>query len=278
MIFKNITLLWLLLLVSIIVAETSQYVEIWDSTQAYNGGRLVKHDDVIYLAKWWNKGVKPSSDTIWIANPNIYSMHLPWNESKGYNEGDIVTYYGEIYIARYWSKNNIPDKSGQYGAWVSVKFKISDNLPPDPGKEGLSTIAGIDSDNDGVRDDLQRIITFYYTDSPEQRAAVMQVAKSLQSNLLEYIKQKELGTQHIYIDSEPLVKAIECVYSVGAFDKDFKIGTLEAYFANTSDRFNMYNALNKTFEGSIIGSTPDEINPCDCELLEREKSIQEQLK
>ncbi len=40
------------------------------------------------------------------------------------------------------------------------------NLPPDPGEAGKATIDGIDSDKDGVRDDVQRWIALNWGHSP----------------------------------------------------------------------------------------------------------------
>ncbi|MDX8380534.1 MAG: hypothetical protein R8M14_00305 [Ghiorsea sp.] len=40
----------------------------------------------------------------------------------------------------------------------SVAVAQPSGLPPDPGAAGRGTLAGIDSDNDGVRDDVQRWI------------------------------------------------------------------------------------------------------------------------
>ena len=41
-------------------------------------------------------------------------------------------------------------------------------LPPDPGEEGKKTLQGIDSDNDGVRDDIQRYIALEVEDEATQ--------------------------------------------------------------------------------------------------------------
>ena len=38
----------------------------------------------------------------------------------------------------------------------------SDTLPPDPGKAGKQTLMGVDSDGDGLRDDIQRYIYLTY--------------------------------------------------------------------------------------------------------------------
>ena len=58
------------------------------------------------------------------------------------------------------------------------------NLPPDPGAAGKATLAGIDSDNDGVRDDVQRWIALTYPNSQKTRAALTQMAKAKQIILL----------------------------------------------------------------------------------------------
>lgn len=55
------------------------------------------------------------------------------------------------------------------------------NLPPDPGEAGKATIDGIDSDKDGVRDDVQRFIHEKWPDSERARMVLLQIAKSKQT-------------------------------------------------------------------------------------------------
>lgn len=52
------------------------------------------------------------------------------------------------------------------------------NLPPDPGEAGKLTIDGIDSDKDGVRDDVQRWIAQNWGHSPRAVKALTIVAQS----------------------------------------------------------------------------------------------------
>ena len=56
-------------------------------------------------------------------------------------------------------------------------------LPPDPGEPGKATVAGIDSNGNGVRDDVERWIGFTFQDSVE-RQALAQAAKGLQASIL----------------------------------------------------------------------------------------------
>lgn len=67
----------------------------------------------------------------------------------------------------------------------------SHRLPPDPGKAGKKTLMGIDSDSDGLRDDIQRYIYLTYPDQPNVQGALRQLALSLQKTL---DPERELGT------------------------------------------------------------------------------------
>ena len=51
------------------------------------------------------------------------------------------------------------------------------NLPPDPGPDGMKTLAGIDADKDGVRDDLQRFIVLNWGHSERAVMAMRLIAK-----------------------------------------------------------------------------------------------------
>lgn len=56
----------------------------------------------------------------------------------------------------------------------------SGDLPPDPGAAGATTLAGIDSDGDGLRDDVQRWIALNYRDSARWRSVLAQMARTYQ--------------------------------------------------------------------------------------------------
>lgn len=52
------------------------------------------------------------------------------------------------------------------------------NAPPEPGPENDKTLAGIDSNGNGVRDDIERYIAANYGDSPQKVAYLMQYARA----------------------------------------------------------------------------------------------------
>jgi hypothetical protein len=54
------------------------------------------------------------------------------------------------------------------------------NLPPDPGAEGKKTLLGIDTDGDGVRDDIQRYIYLTYPDDKKLRLGLTYYAIEFQ--------------------------------------------------------------------------------------------------
>ncbi len=56
-------------------------------------------------------------------------------------------------------------------------------LPDDPGEVGKETLAGIDADGDGVRDDVQRYIFRVYAEDDLKRKAMLQFAKNYQERL-----------------------------------------------------------------------------------------------
>ena len=95
-------------------------------------------------------------------------------------------------------------------------------LPPDPGDEGKATVAGIDSDNDGVRDDVQRSIFLSYKD-PTLRSALMQQARAMQKYLLDAHDQEKTITH-----AQELRNASACLRYVTntVFDDDASIQNL----------------------------------------------------
>ena len=54
-------------------------------------------------------------------------------------------------------------------------------MPAEPGANGDATIAGVDSDGDGIRDDVERRISANYPDNPSARAYSYMIAKRLQT-------------------------------------------------------------------------------------------------
>lgn len=135
------------------------------------------------------------------------------------------------------------------------------NLPPDPGENGKLTLEGIDSDADGVRDDVQRYIVLTYPDSIETQRALRQHTKALQAFILQaYNKDQALN------NATKVNRAIECIFAVSHNDNDaVKISrNLRSVLVNTEMRTRAYLAADKQLSGSTfpIVNIEDRIKSC----------------
>ncbi|GJL77030.1 MAG: hypothetical protein NPINA01_00190 [Nitrospinaceae bacterium] len=123
-------------------------------------------------------------------------------------------------------------------------------LPPDPGEAGKATLEGIDSDNDGVRDDLQRYIALTYTDSAKVRALLNQHVKILQQSLID-ADDKNLSIQHS-LEKNRAYKCrdfLEWVLNIRL--RDPSLG-LVAETMNTIERSRAYIKYNGQLAGRLV--------------------------
>lgn len=95
-------------------------------------------------------------------------------------------------------------------------FEIDASLEvADPGSAGMTTLAGIDSDGDGVRDDVQRWINENYGSSPNSKSGLRQVAQTFQAELL-HVSDKATSIQY----TSQYNQAAECLsFVMGGADK-----------------------------------------------------------
>lgn len=71
---------------------------------------------------------------------------------------------------------------------------MGDNLPPDPGAEADKTVAGVDANKNGIRDDVELAIFKEYPKSAKTRAVLLQYALALQMEFTQPIINKETVT------------------------------------------------------------------------------------
>jgi hypothetical protein len=144
---------------------------------------------------------------------------------------------------------------------TSVTFAVVP-LPPDPGPAGMTTLAGIDADGDGVRDDVERYIALTYPKSAKTRAALTQSALALETEVI--------GAAQSY---KPLSDAIDCIgftLTISAADVAGGLSARKAYFAlraivlNTPDRANAFFRADSQFGSGVRVSTPYEQRGTRC--------------
>lgn len=119
-----------------------------------------------------------------------------------------------------------------------------DGIPPDPGSVGDETLAGVDSDEDGVRDDLERDIA-KITPSPSDEAvrrAAMSLGRALQ-------KTVDPGAIPLGAIREEITRAIACVLTASDAGAIY-VRVIENQFTDTLERLNAYLAYNKALDGT----------------------------
>jgi hypothetical protein len=141
-------------------------------------------------------------------------------------------------------------------------YKQYPDLPPDPGEAGKATLEGIDSNKNGVRDDVE-IAIYEFAPRPDQetqRQALTQAAKGFQLSVLAGDKNDTEAALEV---SETLSKAMRCVRQQYADNSARTAATLlETTIANADERLFAYWRYNELLSGRIFESV-DDPSPCD---------------
>ena len=126
-------------------------------------------------------------------------------------------------------------------SYVTVALADAPGIPPDPGRKmANSTLLGVDSDNDGVRDDVQRYILALDVDHAFFKRALLQFAQALQTGLAEsYNPNKARYTADL------LGRAMDCASSAEGPDWYFESKRLIEIAINTKDRRSAYRRWNR---------------------------------
>jgi hypothetical protein len=127
----------------------------------------------------------------------------------------------------------------------------ADGLPPDPGPAGKLTLAGIDSDHDGLRDDLQRYIVLNYRSSPQTVDALVKTAKIVQGSILDSASPTD-SIDH----ATDLARTSECLQALRPGDARQVEAALVAEALNTEDRGLAYLAFNDKLGGAAFPLSP----------------------
>lgn len=121
-------------------------------------------------------------------------------------------------------------------------------LPPDPGEAGMRTLEGIDSDQDGIRDDIQRYIALTYPDSSKTRAALRQAAIALHRAILES-PDEESALRNTELEA----RASECLWYIHPESSIKMSDILMAEFLNTLERSKAYLEYDSKLSGHVFG-------------------------
>jgi hypothetical protein len=142
-----------------------------------------------------------------------------------------------------------------------VEFSIDASLEvPDPGPAGKVTLAGIDSDNDGVRDDVQRWIAENFGNSLKTKAAMKQQAEMSQLKLMSAEdRQKSIAATYKGF------KAQHCLWSIRGIDEaELLSKKLIALQLNTDSRIRADIKTSANFNGQSWEAQSNEQHKLDC--------------
>ncbi len=128
---------------------------------------------------------------------------------------------------------------------------ILEELPPDPGEAGRQTLLGIDTDGDGLRDDIQRYIYFTYTDDNKLRLGLRQYATEFQGALADASNRTAAYNHEI-----EMVHAAECLFYLKGEDSFDISNALLAEILNTRERSIAYITYSDNLGGRSISLTP----------------------
>ena len=194
------------------------------------------------------------------AVPLRLAVRIPEGTTVGSYPGILTLRYGEGGLPLLFA----PD--------LAVDLTVSTiSVPPDPGKAGKESIAGIDANVNGVRDDVERFIVFSYPDlTPEHentRNALFQYAEAAGEGLL-VADDKEAAR----VAGEEVQKAVECGWFV--MNNDINSASraqneITAQLLNTVARTKAHSRYSSQLSGKIfhLDSGPTSAENCQFEPM-----------
>lgn len=159
--------------------------------------------------------------------PGFYQLFVKIKDKKSKKEHDY--------------KNKFKD----YAMFV-IDESLEVPLPND--KENSKTIAGVDSDGDGIRDDVQRWINETYISNLNVKLAVKQMAINIQQELIsaDNVEQSRIATAKALASGT-------CLGTIIGMEERSKItAELHSKILNTKDRHYANIKVNSNFSGQTI--------------------------
>ncbi|MFP5492487.1 MAG: hypothetical protein ACLGG0_13365 [Bacteriovoracia bacterium] len=120
-----------------------------------------------------------------------------------------------------------------------------DPQPPHPGEAGKETLLGIDSDNDGVRDDIEIWINERFAEQPSLLKGLKQNARALSDRM-----KNASNPPASILTTHKILRASACLKWIAGLDKGIEIRKeLEFEFLNTKERIQAHMQAMKNFHG-----------------------------
>jgi hypothetical protein len=144
-------------------------------------------------------------------------------------------------------------------ACVEDLAEATSALPPDPGAQGQVTVAGVDADADGLRDDVQLHIHAAYAGG-ESRDGAVQLAKAIQDMLLNGSTKPGAVAAGLSLN-----RAVDCLYGLDAAKFGERVEDIEGVVVNTGARARAYAKAGAFLSGATYGVSTVADNAASCE-------------
>jgi len=113
----------------------------------------------------------------------------------------LVGLFVILVIVRVFHFNNLDKTNAQVEKIHNTKLTMDDvlgtNLPPDPGALADQTVAGVDANSNGIRDDVELAVFKEYPNSAKTRAVLLQYALALQMETIQPFVNTTIATEVI---------------------------------------------------------------------------------
>ncbi|MBI3888608.1 hypothetical protein HY311_02345 [Candidatus Nomurabacteria bacterium] len=113
----------------------------------------------------------------------------------------LFVLYAILVIVRVVQLFNIDKTNAQVEKIHNTKLTLDDvmgkNLPPDPGVLADKTVAGVDANKNGIRDDVELAVFNTYPNSAKTRAVLLQYALALQMETVQPFINTTIATEVI---------------------------------------------------------------------------------
>lgn len=124
------------------------------------------------------------------------------------------------------------------------------NLPPHPGPAGNATVEGVDSNRDGIRDDIEIFIAENYGYSERAVRALRAIARDVQRDLVDPPKTPEEAVARVNAD-----RSIACYGRTVDWETRVSKRAMMDVIAetvNTPERFELFRRKEKLLAGQVV--------------------------
>lgn len=162
--------------------------------------------------------------------------------------------------------HNLPKVAFSVALTVDATPAGNNSLPPDPGPAGAIPLLGVDSDRDGVRDDIQRYIALTYPGSPDTVQALRVLAVTYQ----DMLKVPAGSVTAAKTVNDKAWRNRSClVYLYGASEGHRRAKQLFAEYFNTLPRYKAWAAQDDLLAGQSFESPRNRSTTCDFAVAAR---------